>query len=229
MSSEKEEEQSGSRTSSDCEAAPYPSENKFEDIVDSLLRFVWRFALTAVSFVLIPRSATRRSINLSQARTYVSPLTFVAVCSALLTIIVSPLIMSPSPRDSPSSGSFPGEGVRILDEMFERFVCTLETLETQFSLVDAATRSIPGIAVIFLGSWTFGRIFFRQGQGHQRFQNLACYAWGSQCIIMIMALALGLCAASWSLWHSHPGCALGVLVRTSRALNNVVDRRWRAL
>jgi hypothetical protein len=183
MGSEQKEEQSGFRASSDREAAAHPSEDKFEDIVDSLLRFVWRFALTVVSFVLIPRSATRRSINPSQVRTYVSPLTFMAICSALLTIIASSLIIRPSPRDSRTSEFFP-----------EKIRSTLETLETQFSLVDAAATSIPGIAVIFLGSWIFGKMFFRQGQGRQRFQNLACYAWGSQCIIIIVALALQLCA-----------------------------------
>jgi hypothetical protein len=191
MGSEQKEEQSGFRASSDHEAAAYPSEDKFEDIVDSLLRFVWRFALTVVSFVLVPRSATRRSINHSQGRTYVSPLTFVAICSALLTIIASSLQISPSPRDSPTSGFLP-----------EEFLSTLATLETQFSLVDAAATSIPGIAVIFLGSWTFGKMFFRQGQGRQRFQNLACYAWGSQCIIIIVALALVECARSWKEWRA---------------------------
>jgi hypothetical protein len=190
MASEQKEEQSELSPSSDDNTAAYPPEDKFEDIVDSLLRFVWRFALTVVSFVLVPRSATRRSINPSEARAYVSPLTFMAVCSALLTIIASSLIMSPSPRVSPSSG------------LFEKFRGTLQTLETQFSLVAAAATSIPGIAVIFLGSLIFGKMFFREGQGRQRFQNLACYAWGSQCVIIIVVLALVLCAQSWKAWHA---------------------------
>ena len=176
MASEQKEGQFA--VSSNCEAGAPPPADKFEDLVEGLLRFIWRFAVTAVSFVFIPRSATRRSVNPSQARTYVSPLTFVAICSALLPSIVS-LVMS----------------LRPTGKLAEKVQSILQTWH--FSLSDLAETSIPGIAVIFLGSWTFGKIFFLPGQGRQRFQSLACYAWGGQCIIVILAFALEFCADFW--------------------------------
>jgi len=57
MASEQKEQGSESSVPSDERAAVGSPKDKFEEIVDSLLRFVWRFAVTSLSFVLIPRSA----------------------------------------------------------------------------------------------------------------------------------------------------------------------------
>ena len=57
VASEQKEQGSESRVPSDERAAVGSPKDKFEEIVDSLLRFVWRFAVSSLSFALIPRSA----------------------------------------------------------------------------------------------------------------------------------------------------------------------------
>jgi hypothetical protein len=150
---------------------------KAERVVEGLFLFLLRYVRTIGLVVFMP---WRAHTFVTTAEPVVLPLTYLSIAYFLYSILID---VSTTAYVSDTVATSFLDVVWMSDDVAKRLI---ERLQAGISLTLLTIAALPGIVIVFASSYGLGSLVFPDRDNRTKFTHLACYAFGTQCLVLFM-------------------------------------------